>query len=281
VSTKEFLYPFSGYTRGRAPLWAALFAFPILLSAQTDPNAVPAADTSASFPSHKQVERPVGPLGLKWVSIGFRVPVSLHPEVANENFSSGTTLPTTTYTTTNETMRTNVGLAMEFPVYRHLSLMTEGYVHHLKYMSVHELNQVDPNSTGEILTTWTENTKATEWDVPVMLRYSGLRSGWLLSKMYAAGGESYRRVNHVHTTTDYLHQVPSATAGSSSSSAPVPLGHSAMNGAVVAVGLRLIDDFNIRVTPEVRYTRWEGHVLSGAYTVSRRDQLDVGVALTF
>ena len=29
-------------------------------------------------------------------------------------------------------------------------------------------------------------------------------------------------------------------------------------GATVGVGFRFIDEFNIKVTPEVRYTRWNG-----------------------
>jgi hypothetical protein len=168
---------------------------------------------------------------------------------------------------------------MEFPIYRHLSLVSEGYFHVLKYNKVHELDQ--NGDSGEIVTTWTENTKADEWEVPVMLRYQGLRSGGFFSKLYTAGGVTYRKVDHVRTNTDYSYQVPAESAITSSSDTPIALDKASMYGAEIAVGFRFIDDFNIRVTPEIRYTRWQGEVLNGFLTETKRGQLDFGVAFTF
>jgi hypothetical protein len=114
-----------------------------------------------------------------------------------------------------------------------------------------------------------------------MLRYTGLHSDRIFSKLYVEGGMAYRKVDHVRTTTDYSKQVPSEATTTSSSNIPTPLGMSTLKGAVVAVGFRFVDDFNIRVTPEIRYTRWQGRVLNGFLTDSRPDQFDVGVGLTF
>ena len=207
------------------------------------------------------------------------MPVSLHTEIPNESFTTGTALPSTTYTTTGGTPRTSVGLALEFPIYRHLSLVSEGYFHLLKYTQVHEL---DVNSTsGDIVTTWTENTKGYEWEVPVMVRYQGFRSGWFFSKLYAAGGMTYRKADNIRSYTDYSNQVPGQTQVTSSSNTVPPLAKTTMYGEEIAVGLRFVDDFNIRVRPEVRYTRWQGDVFNGYLIETRRGQLDFGVALTF
>jgi hypothetical protein len=50
---------------------------------------------------------------------------------------------------------------------------------------------------------------------------------------------------------------------------------------VAGMGLRLVDDFNIKLSPELRYTRWMGATFDSESTRSRRNQLEVGIALTF
>jgi hypothetical protein len=51
-------------------------------------------------------------------------------------------------------------------------------------------------------------------------------------------------------------------------------------GATVGVGFRFVDEFSIKVTPEVRYTRWDGLTFGTDSTQSPRNQLEVGIAFT-
>jgi hypothetical protein len=51
-------------------------------------------------------------------------------------------------------------------------------------------------------------------------------------------------------------------------------------GGTVGVGLRFIDEFNIKVTPEVRYTRWNGMTMNQDSTRSPRNQLEVGIGFS-
>jgi hypothetical protein len=46
------------------------------------------------------------------------------------------------------------------------------------------------------------------------------------------------------------------------------------------MGFRFVDEFNIKVTPEVRYTRWNGETFNSSSTHSPRNQLEVGIAFT-
>ncbi|HXA07510.1 MAG TPA: hypothetical protein VNY30_21845, partial [Bryobacteraceae bacterium] len=52
-------------------------------------------------------------------------------------------------------------------------------------------------------------------------------------------------------------------------------------GIVGAVGMRFVDDFGIKLSPELRYTHWLGATFDSNSTRSRRDEIAVGIALTF
>ena len=51
-------------------------------------------------------------------------------------------------------------------------------------------------------------------------------------------------------------------------------------GATVGAGFRFIDEFNIKVTPEIRYTRWNGTTFNQDSTRSPRNQLEVGIGFS-
>jgi hypothetical protein len=95
--------------------------------------------------------------------------------------------------------------------------------------------------------------------------------------MYFAGGGAVRNVSHIRTSN--LTTLPDGATSSDN----IPAVASARNlpGAVVAVGLRFTDDFNIKVTPELRFTRWLGSTFASDSTRTRKDELVVGIALTF
>jgi hypothetical protein len=52
-------------------------------------------------------------------------------------------------------------------------------------------------------------------------------------------------------------------------------------GGTIGLGFRAVDDFNINWTPEIRFTRWAGSTYGSDSTLSPRNQLEVGLGITF
>ena len=52
-------------------------------------------------------------------------------------------------------------------------------------------------------------------------------------------------------------------------------------GVTAGFGGQLIDPVGIRVIPEVRYTRWFGATFDSPPTLSRRDQLEFMISISF
>jgi hypothetical protein len=80
----------------------------------------------------------------------------------------------------------------------------------------------------------------------------------------------------VHTTTN----ITNADATTANNTIPAPVSKRLLVGATVGMGLRFIDEFNIKVTPEVRYTRWNGMTFNQDSTHSPRNQLEVGIGFS-
>ena len=121
----------------------------------------------------------------------------------------------------------------------------------------------------------TESTKARLFDLPVLV-HRNVRSSGFLSHFYVAGGATARLVSTVRTTTNITY----ADATKGNSTIPAPVSKRMLVGGTVGVGLRFIDEFNIKVTPEVRYTRWNGMTMNQDSTRSPRNQLEVGIGFS-
>src|ERR1043166_396789 len=201
-----------------APLFRAAACLGVLLipalRAQDNPNSPGASSASAAsplpisgpsnFPAAEPVRWfPAGPSGLKFVSIGFRIPTMIHTDIESRSITSTVTTnnptitTTKTFTTTPRSLRTSAGIVLEFPVYHHLTLVGEGMYHVLRYQETENIDQVV--SAGTNTTNITHTTKARQLDFPVMLRYTGLRHGGVFSKLFVAGGVEFRRISGVKT----------------------------------------------------------------------------------
>jgi hypothetical protein len=216
-------------------------------------------------------------------SFGLRVQAFPYPLFKTSTSTSSTTKPIADYNYTGSTdsPKVAVGPAVEFRFTRHLSIGTDLVIHRADYKEVTEIRsgKKDPNSSTDdrLVTTITQTTTASYWDLPVLARYYGLWSGGFKSHLYAVGGLTYRRVGRVRTgnefsnadgTTDYHEKaaVPSRTK---------------LYGPTVGVGLRVIDDFHIKITPEARFTHWSGNAFQGQTYRSVPNELKVGIGVTF
>jgi hypothetical protein len=122
-----------------------------------------------------------------------------------------------------------------------------------------------------------EDTRATLFDVPILAHYRGLFGNGALSNVFVSLGAAARTVTKVKTSTAITYA--DATTGTDLSTASPS--KRVLVGAVAGVGVRVVDDFHIVWTPEIRYTRWDGSTFSNESTVSPRNQLEVALGFTF
>lgn len=173
--------------------------------------------------------------------------------------------------TTNNYLKIAFGPSLEVRLFKGFSLCGEFLYHRLDYTKTSQVT-VDGNVTAI-----TEATRATLWDAPVMVRWRGLAETGFLSHLYLSGGGAIRNVSHINTSNQ------TTDPGGATSSNNIPAVPSARNlpGLVAGVGMRFVDDFGVKLSPELRFTRWLGSTFDSDSTRSRRDELVIGIALTF
>jgi hypothetical protein len=190
-----------------------------------------------------------------------------------------TTAPTATLST--ETTRTPTGsrigggVTAEFAVTRRVLVSGDLLFHRFSYTTSNASTLTLDDGTTQT-TTVAETTRARYWDLPVLARVKfGPPLG--AARLFVGGGGSLRRVANIRTTTT---TTASGSTTSASNTARTPA-NKMISGVVAAVGFRAVDDFGIRLTPEVRYIRWMSDLFTGWPAQQRRNELDVVVGLTF
>jgi Outer membrane protein beta-barrel domain len=123
---------------------------------------------------------------------------------------------------------------------------------------------------------FTEDTKGLLFDLPVLVHYRPVRSG-PFNKLYVSAGPTLRYASHVRS---FLTTISPSDITTINSQIVVPSERMVVGGTI-GVGFRVVDDFNIKTVPEIRYTRWGGSTFSDDSTVSPRNQLEVGIAFMF
>jgi hypothetical protein len=173
------------------------------------------------------------------------------------------------------------GAAFEYVVGRRSTVTADLMFHRLRYDTVTDIysGTDDSTTTGDDRTrmTRTERTKARIWDLPVILHYGGFRESGLLSRFYLGAGVAVRLVTNVSTRNETTH---SSGTNDINYNATQPANRHTVGG-IAGFGFRFIDDYNIKVTPEFRYTRWLRSAFSLDSTQSPKNQIEVGLGLTF
>jgi hypothetical protein len=136
----------------------------------------------------------------------------------------------------------------------------------------------DQDTDDPVLLGYTnERTRATFWDIPVLLRYTrsqqkGLRPKMIgmigLSGRFTTGIESYRE------DVDKKYFVVQT-------SEPVKPAKKFVPGATVGVGFEWKDEIGVRVSVEGRYTRWQSDAFKNGPTVTSRNTVEVLLGLSF
>ena len=220
------------------------------------------------------------------VAIGFRVrtlPVRSFSVMDNGVVLTTNTISKvnydTNFSTTSHSFVLGGGLAVEAPLSSRTTVTVDLLFNRLKYDKVTNLywGVDDPTTASDERShqTTTENTAARLFDMPVLL-HRNIRSSGFFSHLYYSGGATARLVSTVHTTNNITYS--DATTGNNTTAAHV--NKRTIIGATVGVGFRFVDEFNIKVTPEVRFTRWNGATFNQDSTRSPRNQLEVGIAFS-
>ena len=220
------------------------------------------------------------------LAIGFRARIL--PFRSFSVMDNGGVLKTTTvskvnydfnYNTVNHSFMLGGGLTLEGRISRRTLVTAELLFNRLQYDKTTNMywGVDDPTTSADERShqTTTESTKARLFDLPVLMQRN-VRSSGFLSHVYLAVGPTARLISTVHTTTNITY----ADATKGNNTTPAPVSKRLLIGETVGVGLRFVDEFNIKVTPEVRYTRWNGTTFNQDSTRSPRNQLEIGIGFS-
>ncbi len=224
----------------------------------------------------------------KRFSVGLRgrgLPLKSFSTMQNRTTLTTTTTPAPvrdwTFTTASHSTSWGIGPAVEYQVTPAWTITAELLYSRLRYTKVTSIywGTDDSTTTTDERSKMfrTEDTRGVLWDVPLLVHHRGLAASGPLSKVYVAAGASLRTVTNVRSST--LTQGPD-NSSSTDKTTTQPSRRNVV-GAVVGLGFRIVDDFRINWTPEIRYTRWAGSTFGLDSTMSPRNQLEVGMAFTF
>ena len=225
------------------------------------------------------------PAPRRW-SIGLRVRTL--PARSLSVMDNGTTMNTTTvskvnydwnYTTTSKSFVLGGGAAFEMPISARTIFTAEVIFNRLRYDKV--TNEYwgtdDPTTATDERShyTATEDTKARLFDVPLLL-HRNVRATGMLSHLYLSGGVTVRNASSVRT----VNNITNADGTLANNQTQAPVDKRTLLGATVGAGFRFVDEFNIKVTPEIRFTRWNGPTFNQDSTLSPRNQFEVGIGFS-
>ncbi len=249
--------------------------------AQQNPAPAPAptagsSSSSSSAPAPKGERRFTGGLTLSILGLST---VPGKTETVNN-----TSEISTQYQTKNESSRIGYGLTLQARITNHFYLNLSGLLRHLGYS---ETTTVSTTTTGELngstypITTITsshEDTHALLIDVPVLVRYYGTGKRPGSPRWFLEAGGTWRIANDIRTSLDSTDASGNVTCCTNTPTVPA---HRSAVGMSVGAGIQFRDEFGIKVTPEVRYTRWVEQIFNNQSTHTQTNQVEADISLTF
>ncbi len=121
-------------------------------------------------------------------------------------------------------------------------------------------------------------SKATFWEFPVVLRRYSQAHSIGGRRWFWEGGMAFRRATNVQRFRE-----TSTPDGKTicCDDAPLTPAHSLTQGLVAGAGLQFVDQFGIRIVPEIRYVRWLRRTFDFQSVRSAANQLEAGLSFTF
>lgn len=122
-----------------------------------------------------------------------------------------------------------------------------------------------------------ERTKAWFLDMPIVFRYYTVDHLDRGARFFFDFGGSVRHVMSIQTSTVNATRDTSVCCDTT----PRVPQKSTVFGATAGIGFQLIDDFGIRSSPEIRYTRWFGQPFQTNYMSTRQNMFEILISFTF
>lgn len=217
--------------------------------------------------------------------LNFGIRVDYIPLRMFDTFSAtaSTTSPVADYTYRGSSSSPKIafGPVGEWRLMKHLSLGVELSYHRTEYKQVTEIRsgKKDPNAPTDNrqVTTITDTSRVNNWDIPILARYYGIRKAGIFRRFYPLGGVTIRHTGRVRTGNEI--QNADGTTDYNEKSDPVAKAY--QFGGTVGIGYRFADELGVKLTPEIRFTRWMGHNIEGRSYRSDQNQAQVGIGITF
>lgn len=232
------------------------------------------AQTSSSSSSTREEEQP---RFLKRFSVGVRATILTLDMFPN---STNTTFPNSQTQLEQDlspiTQRLGGGVTLEYQATRRILVSGDLLYQYLGFEANTTTTVTLADGTSQI-TSVVESTHARCWDVPILARYGTLPARTASASVLIGGGAMVRRISGVRTSVVTENPDNSLIY----SYAPHTPQNTMSYGVVAAGGVRLKDDFGIKVTPEVRYIRWLSDLYTSWPGKLRRNELEVVIGLTF
>jgi hypothetical protein len=194
------------------------------------------------------------------------------------------TVLSTEYQTKGASERIGYGITIQGRITNHFYLDLGALLRRIGYQDTTTVSTTTTailNGTSYPQTTTTsthDDTRARLIDIPLLVRYYGSGKRPSSPRWFLEAGGSWRLATDIRTSLDSTDASGNVTCCTFTPDVPK---HRSAPGAVVGAGIQFVDEFGIRVVPEVRYTRWFEPVFENLTTRTKDNQLEAAISLTF
>jgi hypothetical protein len=135
------------------------------------------------------------------------------------------------------------------------------------------------SGSGTVPSVVAGNTRANSWEFPLLLKY---RAPGILARPFVSGGVTFHRLTDVKQFVSETFALATGGAVERETSDPPELRDKFRKGFVIGSGLEIRAPL-VRVSPEIRYTRWGSDSFLDALNLLRssRNQAEFLVGFTF
>lgn len=116
------------------------------------------------------------------------------------------------------------------------------------------------------------------WETPFTLRRYSRPHSEAGARWFWEGGPVLRFTRNIRSS---LLTTDTASKTVCCDERPITAQHSAAIGLTVGAGYQLVDQFGLRLVPQLRYTRWLQPAFDQSSIVTRSNQIEAGFAITF
>jgi hypothetical protein len=180
-----------------------------------------------------------------------------------------------TQTTQAEYSHIGGGVTVEYAVSRRVLVSADLLYHKFGYTAKGSTLAIAADGTISG-TSSQERTHARYWDLPVVIRFTNLGDIGA-ARAFLGAGMALRRITNI-TTSGFNIDEAGNTVINNAPRAPL---NQTIYGVIAAAGVRAVDDFGIKVTPELRYIYWFGNIFGSWPGQQRRNELQVLLGITF